>query len=169
MKVGHNYYRQFGTTNFSAHTGILFSNTINGIQLRGHPSITDIYYMMGSYENPNCPSNHFNGSFITWWYMDSNYLGSEWDGWSWMVIWLQPDPLYVSVAQVSGPPSPTAQSADIQGSTDLVQIHLHPSWRSGRLCSCSVWWYYVGSCKLHSQWGERMVLFSSPPLSLIHQ
>ena len=28
---------------------------------------------------------------------------------------------------------------------------------------------YVGSCKLHSQWGERMVLFSSPPLSLIHQ
>ena len=55
-----------------------------------------------------------------------------------MVIWLQQDPLCVSVAQVSGSPSPTVQSADTQESTDLVQTDLHPFWRSGvrvRLCN----------------------------------
>ena len=48
-----------------------------------------------------------------------------------MVVWLQLGLLYVSIAWVSGPLSPTPQSADTQGSIDLVHTDLHPSWISG--------------------------------------
>ena len=47
-----------------------------------------------------------------------------------MVVWLRSASLCASVAQVSGPPLPTPQSADTQGYGDLVCTYLHPSWRS---------------------------------------
>ena len=83
-----------------------------------------------------------------------------------MVIWLQQDPLCVSVAQVSGSPFPTVQSADTQESTDLVQTDLHPFWRS-RVRVHAIQCAYIRSMP-YSQWDVRKVLFSSLPLSLLH-
>ena len=95
-------------------------------------------------------------------------LGSGWGRWSHMVLWLQQDSLFVSVAQVSGSPSPIVQSADTQESTDLVQTGLHPSWRSGvKIYDCDSICIHYWSTP-YSQWDVRKVLFSSPRLSLFH-